>query len=220
LLLRPLGSYARLRTVLVLPHVRERRQASWLPFPDPRAPQELRDYRNPGAQVQQRLNTDFYVAAATVIPVLYVALTVQGTMVSGLLDRINHTLDKVGKLSSDSRNRQLRLLAAVILAQGAIVLIGIILLAGVPGEMIALLALLRNSDTVLMRNAVLCSIAVLLVVTALGPVWALNTAWVRLQWIPVRKAWSAVIRNRRSVRTDETSLYEDTGQDEDPRNAT
>ena len=137
-------------------------------------------------------SSNFYATTATVIPVLYLALTVQGPLLPGLLSRLHRSLELISKPGKDKQARERRVIA---LLGGAYVLMtaaALIVAAGVAGEVIALIALERAHDSPLTRAIVLSSVVGLLLVTAAGPLWALNTAWVRLQWIPLRTAWRAL----------------------------
>jgi hypothetical protein len=141
--------------------------------------------------VHRAFNSVFYLAAATVIPVLYLALTIQGSLLPGLLTRLHRNLELMAK-PKDEQARQRRVIVILGGAYALIAVAVLIIAAGVVGEIVALLALLRLRDATWERLVVLWSLVGLLVVTAAGPLWALNAAWVRLQWIPLRRLWKAL----------------------------
>jgi len=99
-------------------------------------------------------NADFYVTCATVIPVLLIAAAVQGQAVIFLLNRAGRrTL----------RHRELRFLRFRA---------SLIVIAGVVGEVIALLALYWRSDMPWQRLMVLAATLVLFGAIAGGPITA------------------------------------------------
>jgi hypothetical protein len=139
-------------------------------------------------------NADFYITAATVIPVLYLALTVQGTMFPWLVARLGKALEKM-KGEVGSKAKLVKLLGTLLGAYTAMTAAALIITAGVVGEIVALLVLVHRHDSTAARQIVFDSTVGLLVFTAAGPIWALNTAWVRLQWIPLRTVVRALRHN-------------------------
>jgi hypothetical protein len=137
-------------------------------------------------------NSEFYATAAAVIPVLYLALTVQGPMLPALLTRLHNALESMRHPRPGAHARPLKLAVTLMVAYATMTAAAIILAAGGIGEIMALLALAHRHDSAGTRMVVLLSVIGLLVFTAVGPLWALNTAWVRLQWIPLRTAWRAL----------------------------
>jgi GNAT superfamily N-acetyltransferase len=134
-------------------------------------------------------NSDFYVAAATVIPVLYLALGVQGSLLTGVIARLNKSLRMMSRQRPDTPLRQLGLVCRVAVSYALMAVAILVVAAGVVGEGAALLALYHQKGGPGTGRLVLASLIALLVLTAVSPVWALILAWPRLQWIPLRHAW-------------------------------
>lgn len=168
------------------------------------------------AITQPSFNDGFYTTAAAVIPVLYLALTVQGQLLPGLLTRLHKALETMRQARPGAPARPAKLVTAIIAAYATMTAAAIILTAGVAGEIIALLALANRHDSAAVRQAVMFSVIGLLIFTAAGPLWALNTAWVRLQWVPLRTAWHA-LRPARTATAPEPSVGEArTGPEKSP----
>ncbi len=116
--------------------------------------------------VKTTFNKDFYTTITTVIPVLYLALTVQGQLYGAMLRRAwRGLLRKERDLGVSLRLPRVAISAGLIIAAVAI------LAAGLGGEILAIFALYRGSGT---RAGpwVLLSVIVLVVAAAVGPVWA------------------------------------------------
>ncbi len=134
-------------------------------------------------------NSDFYVTAATVIPVLYLALGVQGSLLAGVIAGLNKYLRAMSQLRPNSIRRQVGLVIRLVGAYVLMIAAGLIVGAGVAGEIAALLTLYHQSGTPVTGRLVLYSLIALLAFTAASPGWALVVAWPRLQWIPLKHAW-------------------------------
>lgn len=141
------------------------------------------------ASTPASFNDGFYVAAATVIPVLYLALTIQGPMLPGLLTRLHKALETMRRPQPGVPVRPWKLLAALIVAYATMSIAAAILVLGVLGELGALRALAQRHDSAASQSVTLWSVVFLLLLTAAGPAWALNMAWARLQWVQIRTAW-------------------------------
>lgn len=144
-------------------------------------------------------NSDFYVAAATVIPVLYLALGVQGSLLTGVITRLNKSLRVMSRQRPDTPLRQLGLVGRVAVSYALMVVAILIVAAGVVGEGAALLALYHQKGGPASGRLVLGSLIALLVLTAASPTWALILAWPRLQWIPLKHAWWIISHIRRGA---------------------
>jgi|HubBroStandDraft_5_1064220.scaffolds.fasta_scaffold36652_2 GNAT superfamily N-acetyltransferase len=144
-------------------------------------------------------NSDFYVAAGTVIPVLYLALGVQGSLLTGVITRLNKSLRVMSRQRPDTPLRQLGLVGRVAISYALMVVAILIVAAGVVGESAALLALYHQKGGPGSGRLVLGSLIALLVLTAVSPTWALILAWPRLQWIPLKHAWWIISHIRRGA---------------------
>lgn len=100
----------------------------------------------------KNFNPDFYVTCATVIPVLYLALVVQGSTYQAMLRRAVHAAH------TRSRRAALRPLGAYL-----------VVAAGALGEVFALVALFMGSDTESMRVSVLIMTLIMVAVAGAGP---------------------------------------------------
>jgi len=116
--------------------------------------------------VRTTFNRDFYTTIATVIPVLYLALTVQGQLYGNMLRRAWRGLLRKER----DWGWSLRLLRLAI-SVGLIVAAVAILAAGLGGEILAILVL-YNASSALAGPWVLLSVIVLIVAAAVGPFWA------------------------------------------------
>ncbi len=111
-------------------------------------------------------NRDFYTTITTVIPVLYLALTVQGPLYSSMLRRA------WSGLLRKERDWELSLrLLRVTISVGLIIAAVVILAAGLGGEILAIFALYNGSGAQA-GPWVLLSVIALVVATAVGPFWA------------------------------------------------
>jgi hypothetical protein len=130
--------------------------------------------------VAKSFPSDFYVTCATVIPVLFVALIVQGGAYEAML---RTALDAAQTLPR--RNRD------IFAAHALPVAAYLTFVAGLIGEALALFFLYRGADTHAMRIIVLIMTLILLVVVTAVPGWK----WWRAQ--------QAVIRQRlKPIRAD------------------
>lgn len=132
--------------------------------------------------VKTTFNKEFYTTVATVIPVLYLALTVQGQLYGSMLRQGWRRLLRKERDWGLSL-RLLRLAVAVWLIVAAVV----ILAAGLGGEILAIFALYNASGS-LAGPWVLLSVIVLVVAAAVGPLWAfLRLPLVHmLTWTPAK----------------------------------
>jgi hypothetical protein len=134
--------------------------------------------------VKTTFNRDFYATIATVIPVLYLALTVQGQLYGDMLGRAWRGLLRKERDWGVSL-RPLRLAIPV----GLIVAAVAILAAGLGGEILAIFAL-YNASGARAGPWVLLSVLVLVVAAAVGPLWAFlrlplvhMLLWTPTQWL-------------------------------------
>lgn len=112
------------------------------------------------AGVANNFPSDFYVTCATVIPVLFLAIVVQGGTYESMLRSAKAAAQKLPRRQRDYAAAEL-LPAAAYLA----------LIAGLIGEIGALIVLYNGSDTRTDRTVVLVATLFLLVIVAAGPAW-------------------------------------------------
>lgn len=115
--------------------------------------------RNREVNVQHSFNADFYVTTATVIPVLYLALAIQGPLYTELIRHLNEALS----------NRQLIYLPLRLAAYP-------ILAAAFFGELSAISALYYRSDSHLERQVAFASVIILLIAVLAKPAWGIHDA--------------------------------------------
>jgi hypothetical protein len=114
-------------------------------------------------------NADFYVTTATVIPVLYLSLTLQGTT----FERIMSYWRSSNKKAPFTFRGQLPIYAIAI---GSIAF-GSIVLFSVYGEYLALRALYSQESSPRTDQTVYVSVIALLIITAIGPFIRFTTAY-------------------------------------------
>jgi Tfp pilus assembly protein PilW len=112
---------------------------------------------------------DFYTTAATVIPVLYLALTLQGRTFHDLLTRWRD-------YNREADFKVLPQIRVVALA-GASLVAGWVVILGIIGEYLALTALYNGHAGRAARQTILSAAAWLLVVVAAGPVYQFARAF-------------------------------------------
>jgi hypothetical protein len=110
-------------------------------------------------------NRDFYVTAATVIPVLFLAIAVQGRGYQTLLDVII-TLGQWVRRGPGALHERLSVLAVAIML---IAIAAAILLFGAGGEISAVYALYQQQAKGSTGAAVLVSMIVMIILTAVAP---------------------------------------------------
>jgi hypothetical protein len=120
-------------------------------------------------------NTDFYVTAATVIPVLFLALAVQGPALQNLLDGARAAemrfYERVWK--GDYRSSWGLSATTVIVLYGGHIIAGLILLLGVTGEITAIIALYVRHPVENGVTGTILTMAFLVVAVAVSPTVAL-----------------------------------------------
>lgn len=108
-------------------------------------------------------NANFYVTAATIIPVLYLALTLQGNTYRDLMTRWR-------KINRESSSKFLPQARATIVGIAAVIGAGVIL-QGALGEFAALRALLNDKAVANTQSIVFDACVALLIMVTIGPVW-------------------------------------------------
>jgi hypothetical protein len=105
-------------------------------------------------------NADFYVAAATVIPILYLALTLQGQT----FERIASSHQRLHDIPKKERDWRWSILDAILIAAG-----WIIPACGIIGEILALLGLLQRPPSNGTASTIMIFLIILLVAVGAGP---------------------------------------------------
>jgi hypothetical protein len=119
-------------------------------------------------------NADFYTVAATVIPVLFLAIAVQGTTYDSLI--------KNAWATPIANPRQWPGLFAALRGFAALLIACLVILGGVQAEIQAVLALYRRSAGGNIPGNVIEGMIALIVITAAGPALSLgkaSVAWMR-----------------------------------------
>jgi hypothetical protein len=170
--------------------------------------------------MKDSFNADFYAAAATVIPVLYLAIAVQGSTFDATLRWLYGVVarrrgiaarytagSRLAWLRKVSGNREMRIarVSITLLASTTVLFMAIALIGSLVGEAIAVLALYQRQSS---PWQVLCVISVIFLaaVIALIPFWRLAATFLRLLSMGARDK-----RDRRrayevSSETDEVPL--------------
>ena len=114
-----------------------------------------------GARVKDSFNSNFYITTATVIPLLYITLFLQGELIQNLAKRARRLRDEnADALLAWSKKRRSFLVIYVCLAA---------VFAGLVAEVLSIWALFYRSDNIVMRTIVLWSVLGLLVLGAANP---------------------------------------------------
>ena len=140
-------------------------------------------------------NANFYIVSATVIPLFYITLTLQGPMFEDLQHvarRAGTSMDKAIKrfdtdIEYPSKWRRfayglhtwIMIVSWATIATVTFIFAGLIILAGIAGEIISLLALYHESDTPITRSFVLWSMIGLLGLIPIRPALAIfKVTWI------------------------------------------
>jgi hypothetical protein len=109
-------------------------------------------------------NSDFYVVAATIIPLLYLALTLQGQTYERLINRARKAVSR-GVI-----------IPMLLIPVFSLLSLGIVT-AGILGEWLSIWALYERSASHKISQAVLVCLVVLLLAVATGPVLRWASPW-------------------------------------------
>jgi hypothetical protein len=119
--------------------------------------------------VKTGFNENFYTVAATTIPVFYLALAVQFSLISRITSQIYKSIEK---LQDNSGIRTYIKAAGMVIGFAGPAVIGAsIILAGTRGEIVSVMAIYRQSDSGSDRQYVLLAIFILLGANILIPTW-------------------------------------------------
>ena len=121
---------------------------------------------------------NFYIVTATIIPIFFLALTLQGSFYGRLMDKINEGINALAESVGTelSTKSQLKGLLAILISGLAM----LIVFGGFAGEIFSLLALYRQSDNIHIKLTVLWSTMGLILLTLAIPAWAVVHAFSKL----------------------------------------
>ena len=119
-----------------------------------------------------RFNVNFFIVVATVIPVLYLALTLQGPTYERMMARWRSAVRE------GHRDRSFRSEARTVTAAFLAIVGTAIILYSVLAEYLSLRALYSQTASVATQGTVLQAAVALLVMTVAGPVYAFVVAYV------------------------------------------
>jgi ABC-type Fe3+ transport system permease subunit len=122
-------------------------------------------------------NADFYVTAATIIPIFLLALTLQGRTIEDLLSRIYKEYQR--EYSRDILLSAVQRLRVAIIAFLILVVIILIIYSGFLGEWYSVTSLYNRASSVNHYRAVLGSIFILLIIVVAGPMVKIGGAYWR-----------------------------------------
>lgn len=163
-------------------------------------------------------NADFYVAAATVIPVLYLAIAVQGSTFDatlrwlygivarrgGIVARLTEPGARLARLRKIPRNpgRRIARIAITLLASTIVLVMAMALIGSLVGEAIAILALYHRQSS---PWQALCAISVIILaaVIAFIPFWRLAATFIRLLSMGIRDRRDRKRATEIALKTDE-----------------
>lgn len=151
--------------------------------------------------MKDSFNADFYATAATVIPVLYLAIAVQGSTFDatlrwlygvvvrrgGIVARLTVPGGRFAWLRKIPRNLGIRItrIAITLLASTIVLFMAVALIGSLVGEAIAILALYHRQSSSWQALCVI-SVIILAAVIALIPFWRLATTFLRFLSMGVR----------------------------------
>jgi hypothetical protein len=121
-----------------------------------------------GEQMSSSFNANFYVAAATVIPILYLAITLQGSTFEDLMRRLRKALPE--NQPTGSRRTPLKSIVSLALTVLITVIAVVLIFGGISAEFVSFVALYQQRSSSRMDRDVLALIGGLLVVVIAGPV--------------------------------------------------
>ena len=151
--------------------------------------------------MDKNFNSDFYVTAATVIPVLYVAIATQLPFVRRATSWLAFYSWKNARINGSHALRAMALIATPAILVSACV----VLVISVIAETESVLALSRESDTHTIRLIVLSSTIALLILAVLTPSWSIWLFIVHARELSSRGAVSRVMQNLLQVFEDSQS---------------
>ena len=121
---------------------------------------------------------NFYFASATIIPIFFLAITLQGPLYNNLIDKVKAGARALAdSVDSDPSRKESRAVNVAIVT-GAVA--AAILLTGAFGEFLAIKALYQPTNDKFTRSFVYWSVAGLIFLTVAGPAWALGRSWAKL----------------------------------------
>ena len=141
-------------------------------------------------------NVNYYIVIATINPIFFLPLTLQGTFYGSLIQRINRTTEGISHLLKEgeevSWKTPIDSWVVLVLWQLAIA----ILAAGIGSEVASLLALYRQQASSGVQQFTLWATVGIIVVTAITPGWTVlralysyNLANIRLLIFIVKDTW-------------------------------
>lgn len=164
-------------------------------------------------------NHDFYVTSATVIPILYLALSVQGTLVGNLITHLESAIHTMRTTVPDTLRKQWALIIAQYTALIVYSAASVIVVGAAGGEILAIVALDHRSDNTMLRNLVLKAVIGLVVILAADPLWKLSWNWWRYLWALAISTWRFIRHSPKVWRQLGKATQEQAGQVENQDDA-
>jgi hypothetical protein len=127
--------------------------------------------------VSPEFNANFYIVAATINPIFFLALTLQGSFYGGLIEKINDDTDKTVKATQDKRIMTFKDSLRVLIMDAALLVAIAIIVAGVGGEIVALVALYHQTASTVEQAFIFWSTVGVISITAVTPALALYRAF-------------------------------------------
>jgi hypothetical protein len=133
--------------------------------------------------MKQGFNTNFYLMATTVIPVLYVALIVQFPLIARITANLADEAEKLGTRIPLQKSITLKKrIEPGLLVLGVVVTIAVgilIIEQTVLGEILGILAMFHQSNSQHVQESVLHSLYILLIINLFVPAWTVLEAATR-----------------------------------------
>jgi hypothetical protein len=153
--------------------------------------------------VSHEFNANFFIAAATVNPIFFLALTLQSAFYGGLAGKINSAAKTMGKLQEENP-ASLKSVVAEYIGLGIFSFAIIVLLVGFGGEAVALIALYKQSDDNGSQTFVLWSTIGMVLLAACIPGWTIVQALHNLTAVYLKGVRADAVRMRRAIQIART----------------
>lgn len=136
--------------------------------------------------MKDTFNANFYIVTATINPIFFLALTLQGTFYGGIIGRINDTVRGTIKAREAGRGVSGKEAGGAYIALGLTQVAMATLVAGVGGEITALAVLYHQQAGSSTQAFVFWSTVGMISLTAVTPGWAVLRAFYDFQIATIR----------------------------------
>ena len=152
-------------------------------------------------------NQNFYIVTATIIPIFFLALTLQGSFYGNLQSKADEGVKALAKaLEETMANREpsLKMMAPGYIALGVAFFAFLIVFAAFVGELFSLRALYYQNETDQAEAFVFWSTVGLILLTSAIPAWAMGGVFYRIMFISTKGLVISVSRSIKALRADQS----------------